>query len=1812
MEEQELSLLNKAEFRIALAEDDSQLEKCINIYLCPIILKLGSPYSEVRKKVLQIIQAIIPRINAAKLIKLPSVQLLDQAKNPSVSEKTDTSSIRLYSLLFVSRFFDRLDLQDLRTILPKVCDQICTYQPSVSARLFNILCKALYKLKSSGIKLDQETDVWKKDLSNRDKIFICHWTSKILLLDPGAHATTLARPGLSNKEIAFLTIDAGVKYDSSQELSAVKLSLLTWLTLHFSPNQVCIPFLIASCDNLSTIRDLGENLLKKTEYDINDEELIQTLVTFFQGSTSSGIPPLSPVYQEKITKVLCKSSKVTLQDSAINIALVGLSSDYKKFKRTTNVFIKWVITNASETGGINATFGEKIASKVKANIINEGWPKSLSTESFQSLNIEERLLQYEILGTILAVQKHLFSADFEYILFLIQSLRGDIPEVRPSIQETLSGLAPHMNELNVSALQKLKDIARDVLSENDRDPATDASKYIILKFINSALPFDDAYARYLCILGTMISSRSDISEEAENGLNPYRFELQQPYKFKNKEAAQDQDGITFPSFSAFVHIVAEESKNCTNNSPQFLTLPRALKFCFQTLVMNCVSVKKSVISFDDHWEQSLNKAIEVDENVNKSIGLWIQNSEDFEDSMSNQSEDIRALVIYLLLLIDCITRFVNELSLLELYSLLTLLTKILSLSPQRILAGLTSKLTDLLKIAKFADIDDNTLVRVSNVVGILASHPSLQKSRILEIVEFSTKRDVVCSSFIISRVSLVGRDGIFDFDLLNSVSKAVYDMLLTEDSFFLALECLIQLSIFGTFNQLVTNSNWDLKMIQRSFDYILPRAKAGNEKSISALPYLNLVQSLSGPIIDYHTSFDVIFSTYEFNRVELNFTAGESLSILACGWNSSVLKQKIDIQEVTVSSSFEMNNFDEIMTAILKASLDTKPRLRKASCTWLLCMVKYCSHVQGFVKYASQIHLAFMRFLPDRDELVQDCASAGLGLIYELGDVELKDTLVHNLIKSFAGSNESETVTSFSVDSETELFDADVLKTNEGSVRTYSDVLNLATDIGNPGLVYKFMSLAKSSALWSSRKGMAFGLGNVLSKHSLEEMLANDPKLTERLIPKLYRYRYDPFSSVAKAMNDIWNILVPNTAEVVKKHYEVILRELLTQMANREWRTREGSTAALNDLVLTYSIDLFSGELKDILYMCFRVVDDIKESVRKEGLKLAKSLANTLIGLVKSSTKIKDNKKEELLTSLVPFLLGTNGILNSAKEVREFSLDTLIKLCDTKNPSMLPFVPSLLENFVVLMSSLEPEAVNYLILNAEKYNIKQDNIDSQRLRSVGSSPLMNAVENLLETADSTSIDSIVSALQRAIKRSVGLPSKVAGSRILVSLVTKYHDNFSTHADKLLRICVDNLSDRNQAISSSYAVASGYLCKIMTNESITSYSEKLEKLYFSDDERSREVSSIACESVSKYMGDRFESFLLAFLPLAFIGKHDSNDIVRSHFDREWSENTSGAGSVRLYEDEIIELSSRYISSNSFEMRKTIGRALIEFCKAVDSYRPLSAQASRKLFDVLINSCQGKSWSGKELLLESLVTIASVTTDLIRKDDELFQRIKKVVIIEAKRRNRDYQKLAVISLGKFIKTFHEEDAADAYLSIMDAIIARLCGIIDSDDEMDVDTMLPQESVKLEEERLSFLKSVYDSFSSNFGLEYVNVLARLNRQVLETDLAYSWRTKTRVNEWLGNLVKNVMAEEVVLEPVVLTNLFDLWSLLRTTCSNKNNIENVKIQFVRTSALFYKYFNEVDKTRADIIFEATKSLEEQESSDVTKAEISKALLQL
>jgi proteasome component ECM29 len=140
--------------------------------------------------------------------------------------------------------------------------------------------------------------------------------------------------------------------------------------------------------------------------------------------------------------------------------------------------------------------------------------------------------------------------------------------------------------------------------------------------------------------------------------------------------------------------------------------------------------------------------------------------------------------------------------------------------------------------------------------------------------------------------------------------------------------------------------------------------------------------------------------------------------------------------------------------------------------------------------------------LSDRDEVVQEAASRGLGLVYEKGDRQLKDDLVRDLVGSFSDNKPKMSGT---VSEDTQLFEPGALPTGDGSITTYKDILSLAAEVGDSSLVYRFMSMASNNSIWSSRAAFGrFGLSNIFSDSSVDGYLAQNPKL----YPKLFRYRY--------------------------------------------------------------------------------------------------------------------------------------------------------------------------------------------------------------------------------------------------------------------------------------------------------------------------------------------------------------------------------------------------------------------------------------------------------------------------------------------------------------------------------------------------------------------------------------------------------------------------------------------------------------------------------------------------------------------------------
>lgn len=215
--------------------------------------------------------------------------------------------------------------------------------------------------------------------------------------------------------------------------------------------------------------------------------------------------------------------------------------------------------------------------------------------------------------------------------------------------------------------------------------------------------------------------------------------------------------------------------------------------------------------------------------------------------------------------------------------------------------------------------------------------------------------------------------------------------------------------------------------------------------------------------------------------------------------------------------------------------------------------------------------------------------------------------------------------------------------------------MSLAAELGDPSLVYKFMSLARHNSVWASRAAFGrFGLGKILSG-SVAEVRDN-----EKLWPVLYRYRFDPSTAVRQSMDSIWQALGAGS-ETVERWWEAILRECLKgAVRGSEWRVREASIGAMADLLGGRRVSqYYKPYLQDIWAIAFKVLDDVKESVRAAAMKLCKVLASAMVRAVEGDGT-GPREKEEILSILMEFLMGKQGLEAEAKDVQLFALSEFV------------------------------------------------------------------------------------------------------------------------------------------------------------------------------------------------------------------------------------------------------------------------------------------------------------------------------------------------------------------------------------------------------------------------------------------------------------------------------------------------------------------------------------------------------------------------
>ena len=126
-------------------------------------------------------------------------------------------------------------------------------------------------------------------------------------------------------------------------------------------------------------------------------------------------------------------------------------------------------------------------------------------------------------------------------------------------------------------------------------------------------------------------------------------------------------------------------------------------------------------------------------------------------------------------------------------------------------------------------------------------------------------------------------------------------------------------------------------------------------------------------------------------------------------------------------------------------------------------------------------------------------------------------------------------------------------------------------------------------------------------------------------------------------MASIWEALVSEQSKTIDLYFQPILDDLIVHLTSNLWRNRESSCMALADLLRGRTLENALDKIDPIWSTLFRVVDDIKESVRK-------AAATALRALSKVKTFINILRQLSLKCILCRFALKWSMLMRVQNE----------------------------------------------------------------------------------------------------------------------------------------------------------------------------------------------------------------------------------------------------------------------------------------------------------------------------------------------------------------------------------------------------------------------------------------------------------------------------------------------------------------------------------------------------------------------------------
>ena len=168
-----------------------------------------------------------------------------------------------------------------------------------------------------------------------------------------------------------------------------------------------------------------------------------------------------------------------------------------------------------------------------------------------------------------------------------------------------------------------------------------------------------------------------------------------------------------------------------------------------------------------------------------------------------------------------------------------------------------------------------------------------------------------------------------------------------------------------------------------------------------------------------------LLDSSQAKQIELHMAIGEALVNCALGKSSNAslnswitnfddeteISNTVDMLDLNKKMDEPTEDLVWLLNTLLNSYMpNPNQHLRQASCFWLLIFVKKTSRVSQIVaKNLFKIQDAFIQRLGENDEITQEVASKGIGVVFSMANDEQKKHLVSRIVDTLGGSKQKKT-----------------------------------------------------------------------------------------------------------------------------------------------------------------------------------------------------------------------------------------------------------------------------------------------------------------------------------------------------------------------------------------------------------------------------------------------------------------------------------------------------------------------------------------------------------------------------------------------------------------------------------------------------------------------------------------------------------------------------------------------------------------------------------------------------------------------------------